>query len=565
MRHRFRFLWTIVLLLTITYASSALASDKDFCVYATDGIAYTDPESGLVQPEAVRWWYSERKQTYYLFQPSYAQTLLLWLEGADTAVLDGVAIQSGVNASTLLDGEAHTLTVGKKKYSLRAMRSANVPAMFMTTESSSLSYIHYKKGNQETGTLHMLDAAGETLYDGALAHIKGRGNSTFGLNKKPYQIKLDKGADLSGMGMAKTWILLAEYRDNSLLRNRLAFAMANAVGMPYASQSQTVDVYINNDYLGAYTLCEKVEIGDTRVNITDLQKETEAVNDAALDTYPRYGYNSYRINTQKGYKIPNDPEDITGGYLLEMDYKMRYSDEVSGFVTAKGQAVVVKEPENASVQQATYIAGIMQGFENAIRAKDGIDPKSGRHYTTFVDMQSLVKKYILEEMLKNRDANRSSLYFYKPTDSESTVAFAGPAWDYDAAMGNYATRADDKNLLPTGFVANSDWGESFYIFPRLYAHTDFREAVTDAYHNAFVPALRVLLGQEKDSNGVLKSLQAYADEIVSSAAMNFVRWPVFNIKARIAQTGANYQENIDYVLQFLEARMAFLDGVWPVQ
>lgn len=560
--HHKGFGWAATLLILFLCAAPAALGEAELQVYATAGEALTVEDSDMVVPTAVRWWYAEQERMYYLFMPSHTNALRLWVQGAQDVTLDGQPLTYGADTTVLLSGNPATLTIGKRSYTVCAMRSAGVPSMCITTESGSLAYIHRRKGNQETGTLCMADSIGNTLYDGALTHIKGRGNATFVLNKKPYQIKLEKGTDLCGMGKAKTWILLAEYRDNSLLRNRIAFDMARAVGLAYTSQAQTVDLYINNDYLGAYLLCEKVEIGDTRIDIDDLGKATEAVNDSELDTYPRYGYNSYRLGTQKGYAIPSDPADITGGYLVEMDYKMRYDEETTGFVTLKGQAVVVKEPEAASKQQISYIADFFQGFENAIRAQDGIDVKSGKHYTAFVDMQSLVRKYLLEEVLKNRDANRSSLYFYKPVDAQSTIAFAGPAWDYDASMGNYATRVGDKGLLPEYFAVNNDQGENFYIFPQLYAHADFRQAVAESFYRDFVPALEVLLGIRADATGTLKSIQALADEIKASADMNFVRWPVFNIKARIAQTGADYQANIDYLYHFLTGRMAWLSTQW---
>lgn len=557
-----RMLCLLLLFLALLSVAPSASAREDAVLFATAGEVLYDAESGLMLPDAVRWWYAEDTRTYYLFLPGATQTVRLWFENASEATLDGQPFTAGAECPAVLDAQPHVLTLGTGVYPLVVMRSDGVPSMFMTTESGSLAYIHRRKGNEEPGTLLMRDAAGATLFDGPLAQIRGRGNATFVLNKKPYQIKLEKGTDLCGMGKAKTWLLLADFRDNSLLRNKIAFDLSRAVGMPYASLSQTVDLYVNNDYLGAYLLCEKVEIGDTRIDIADLGKATEAVNDEELSTYPRYGYNSYRQSTQKGFSIPNDPEDITGGYLLELDYKMRYSDEPSGFVTAKGQAVVIKEPEAVSAQQVSYISAFFQGFENAIRASDGIDPKSGKHYSAFVDQASLVKKYLLEEVLKNRDANRSSLFFYKPADVESALAFAGPAWDYDASLGNYATRAGDKGILPEYFIVNSDMGEPFYLFPPLYAHEDFQRAVVASYYADFVPALEVLLGKREDPTGTLRSLQAYADEIRASAAMNFARWPVFNSKARIAKTGADYQENIDYLIHFIEQRMAFLAGEW---
>ncbi len=551
-----------MLLLSALSAAPVASAANRFSVYATSTRDFRG-EDGKRLPSAVRWWYSDREQAYVFFLPSDAGTLYLWFEGADRVEVDGQEVTHGEEAAYLLDGDMHALKVGIRTHPFRVMRSANTPAMFISTSSGSLDYIHWRKGNWEPGALYMTGLDGSLIYDGQLTQVRGRGNSTFTLRKKPYQIKLEKGTDLCSMGKSKTWVLLADFRDNSLLRNKATFSLAQAVGIAYTPLSTTVDLYINNDYMGAYLLCEKVEIGKTRVDIADLSKATQALNDAPLDSYERFGRNGYKAGVSKGYAIPNDPEDITGGYLLEMDYKMRYKNETSGFVTRQGQAVTIKEPKAASEKQVQYISSFFQGFEDAIRSSDGRDPATGKHYSEFVDMDSLVKKYLLEEILKNRDANRSSLYFYKPADGESQMAFMGPPWDYDVILGNHSAREGDRVALPVYFNVNNDSGENFYVFPALYQHVDFREAVVAAYHRDFVPALRVLLGQKEDASGRLKSLQGYADDMWDCAAMNFVRWPVFNIKARSVRTGADYQENIDFLVDFLEKRMVFLEEEWP--
>jgi len=195
-------------------------------------------------------WQSTLERTCYLFLPAYADAsrLTVGYSNAKSMTIDGRDIQSGDAADYLIPGAKLSMTLDSAKYTLKVMQSANIPAMFLYTESGSAAYIHKSKKNQEPGSLVMADASGATLYNGALSQIKGRGNYTFSLRKKPYQIKLEKSTDLCGMGKAKTWILLANHYDNSLLRNKIAFDLANAVGLEYSSKSQAVDVYVNNDY-----------------------------------------------------------------------------------------------------------------------------------------------------------------------------------------------------------------------------------------------------------------------------------------------------------------------------
>ena len=512
--------------------------------------------------DAIRWWYSEKEKQHFLFLPACADpsALSLHFTGAESILLNGASFSSG-DACTLVPGETLTVEAAGKTYRVQVMQSANVPVLMMETESGSLDYIHTRKGNEEEGTLLLVQPDGEVIYDGDLGEIKGRGNATFQYHKKPYQIKLDEKTDLFGMGKHKTWILLANYRDNSLIRNTLTFQMARAAGLSYTPDSLFCDVYINRDYLGTYELCTKVQIDDNRIAIADLEKATEEVNDKPLDEYKKFGYRKAEPARRKGYSIPNDPDDITGGYLLEFDYASRYSDEASGYTTKKGQPIVIKEPEYASDAQTSYISTLLQRIENGIRAKNGIDKGTGKHYSEYIDMDSFVTKYLIEEIVKNYDGNKSSQYFYKPADSVSTKLIAGPVWDYDSSYGNY--EGSRTSSSPTGLSVCDDYGENYYWYPAAYRREDFRWRAQELYTTVFKPILEAVLSETSPQEG-LRTLDELAAHLDATAAMNFVRWPVFNVKARPIQTGANYAENIDYVRNFLTQRMAFLEKEWVI-
>ncbi len=559
-------LWTALILLLLPIGASAAKIESLWVTKVIPGGTALQTAEGKPL-DAVNWWYSNREKIYYLFLPAgaKAEDLRIWFTGIESINVNGKDVNSGSAVDFLVPGTSHDLTADKNTYTLKVLQSANVPALFLSTESGSVEGIHKSKRNEETGNLAILHADGSVSYDGKLAQIKGRGNASFAFPKKPYQIKLDKSTDLFGLGKAKTWILLADYQDNSLMRNNIAFVLADAVGLSYTSRFQSVDVYVNNEYRGTYLLCEKVEIGPNRIAINDLEEDTEAVNDAPLNTYPTFGSMGYHFGKNKGINIPNNPDDITGGYILELDYAERYKKEPSGFATTRGQPITIKEPESASRAQAAYISTFMQGFENAIFSKDGIDPKSGKRYSEFVDMDSLVKKYLVEEILKNYDSNRSSLYFYKPSDEESKLAFAGPVWDYNSSMGNVANERNQRMINPEYFSANNDRGETYYWLPALYKQPDFKEQAIKTYHEVFVPVLDELLGNREQVGGSLRTIEDMAAELEASAAMNFTRWPVFNAESRPVKTGKDYWENIAYVKNFLIKRMVFLAENWILE
>jgi hypothetical protein len=66
------------------------------------------------------------------------------------------------------------------------------------------------------------------------------------------------------MESTRTWVLLANHTDPSLMRNKLTYDLARAVNLPYSPESRFVDVKINDvdgeHVLGNYLLTEKTEV-----------------------------------------------------------------------------------------------------------------------------------------------------------------------------------------------------------------------------------------------------------------------------------------------------------------
>ena len=472
-----------------------------------------------------------------------------------SVTIDGTAYRDG-DAVTLDAGAAkHTLKYGKTTYNLRIMQSTQVPSVFLTTASGSLSYIHENKQNKEAGTFRLYDENGRLTLSSPLEHVKGRGNSTFGEPKRPYQIKFSARTSLFGMPAAKRWLLLANHKDHALIRNQILFEAARRLGERYPNDDRYVDLYINSQYLGTYELCQKVEIDSARIDIRDLEKATEALNDDPLDSYPRYGSSRVKKSTVKGFRIPVDPEDITGGYLVVLEKAFHYPENPNGLVTSRGICFLVKSPEYMSEKQGAYIAGELQRLENAIYAKDGRDPETGRHFTELADLDSMVREYLLEEVFKNYDANRSSQYIVKPSDSEGGILYFGPSWDFDLSMGD---RSDDKSSTiasPKRMLASNGTG----WLPALCKHRVFYERAIVMYYEEMVPWLRALTGLEPDGQTV--PLMDRYELLKDSAAMNFTRWPVLTSPA-VVNTGTTYEANFTYLNSWLVRRMEYLDTVW---
>lgn len=541
-----------VFFLMLCMASGALAAQAKLSVHRADGVG----------GEVCMWEKSNGKK--YLFLPAYMhdQALVLDFSGVSSVSIGDTELSSGMAVDAIADGV--TLRLGKSGGSVTVMESANLPAVHIETASGSLDDIHKKKGNKEEGSMQIVWPDGCTAQ-AELESIKGHGNATFVYEKKSYQIKLEEKLALGDMNESKRYVLLANQHENSLLRNRITFALARALELPYTPECMSVDLYVNGEYRGSYLLCDKVTIASGSVDITESEEAIEEANEAYIERGGEpeaYGTNQYEAGTYKGLSWPREPEDVTGGFLFELEYQERYEDEPSGVVTQRGQPVIVKEPEEMSAAQGEYVHALLNSFERAIFASDGVDSETGRHYTEIADFDSLVRKYMIEEVCKNYDGNKSSQYFFKDSDAVDPLLYAGPVWDYDSAWGNYAREGNLSAAEPSG-LSIARQGYDYSWWPALYRHQAFRDAVRSVYESELRPLLEVLTGaRESQADGEVKSLDAYAQELSASAEMNFVRWRVLNHQTRAVKTGATYEENISYLKNWIEARMAYLDKAW---
>ena len=273
---------------------------------------------------------------------------------------------------------------GKRLPDLTILRGSSLPALFLEVDPTRLGKINRDKTLSITeGRAVYLEADGSVGYAGGLTQLKGRGNNTFAYAKKPYQLKLEKKVSLSGMSRGKTWVLLANWNDLSLLRNQVVLDLAREAGLRGAVGCRQVDVWINGIYQGLYLMTEKIQINKNRLNLTDLEEATRQVNDQPPESCRRYLEKGGKIlELARGYQIPNNPEDITGGYLASIEKFARLRDyPVPGFrLKNTGISVRVEEPTCPSREQVEYLGARMDEALTALTAPDGRHPETGKSY-----------------------------------------------------------------------------------------------------------------------------------------------------------------------------------------
>ena len=521
---------------------------------ASFGVGSPESETGS-DLGVINWFYSSKDKNYYVFAPeTYDKSAVkVWFTASDPVMCGATELVNGSVTDVFTSGEC-TLTCGSQSYHVIMLDGGDVASVNINTQSGTLDNVHADKEYKEPGTISICDYDGTVQYNGDLDYIKGRGNSTWNGSKKPYNIKLNKKADLFGMGKAKKWCLLANAGDGTLMRNLLAYRFAKTIGVDVTSDVIPVNLYINNNYMGAYVLTEKVEIGENRVDINDLESKTEKVNEADLETYPLAGdQNTTAANTYQYVDIPNNPDDITGGYLLELEKIYRYPTENSGFITARRQAVVMKSPENATQAQVEYMRGYYQDYEDAVYSQSGYNSK-GKYYTEYIDSESIARMYIAEEFGGNFDGCSSSFYLYKDIDGK---IMAGPAWDFDLS---FAQTSGINGLINT--TCSTDKPNSLYIqncfinydntsynsfLAQLFSHNDFQEVVQNVW-NTVVKSIY---------EDFYASIDTTAQKLHSTVIMNAIRWNTYGT-TNADSIISGYNNKLKVVKDYIPQRYTFL-------
>ncbi len=496
----------------------------------------------------------------WLFLPSDADRHNLKLDFSKSSVeVFGDAAGKKINVSSGSEFDVTSLFESEPSDGIYRLRFDDTPVNIMFSENIASVYIKSKdaaknriwvendKKNKAKGSMRMINADGSIVYDGDLTQIKGRGNSSWNCIKKPYQIKLAESTDLQETGKSseknKTWVLLAGYTDHTLLHNQFTYEAAEAMGLKYTPHCRQINLYYDGEYRGVYLLIEKTEVGEGRVEVEDLEKDTEDVNSDISD---------FDILSQVEMKLSQGTachyidklkktDDVTGGYLLEMDFTDRAAEEKSWFTTSKGQSVVVKSPEYVPKENMEYIAGLYQEFEDAIY-NGGINPTNHKSYIDMIDAESLAKVYILEELSMDIDAFSSSNYIYKKAGKSSRLTF-GPVWDFDTGYGDLKSSSGQMANIECLGAANSELMKVMLKIP------SFQNTVKEVYNRYF--------GKIKEVNGA--ALEKHMQEIAAATRMNSVLWPK-NTTSDGSQAQAQLQNFINLRSSYLYYTINEWDG-----
>ncbi len=330
--------------------------------------------------------------------------------------------------------------------------------------------------------------------------IRGRGNTSWtNYDKKPYRFKLTVGIKLLDMPKSKNYCLLA-YADDDLafIRNAMGFKLSKCLNLSYSPRYRPVEVMLNGSYIGLYFLTESVRVDKDRVAIT---KQNDNETDNSL---------------------------ITGGWLLEMD---NADDEAQVRITEGNGNIMrftYKDPEELSSAQNDYLTNQLKSMNNAIYATD----KSSTTWENYINMDTLARFYIVQEIMDNTEAFHGSTYLYKQRGTANIWSF-GPVWDFANAY-----RRTEQQFIYKNSPYTQHWIAEIAKFPRFQAKVKelWKEFYTTQY-----PTLSTYI-------------DTYVSEISSAISSDYQRWPSYGT-SNSATKKAEFK-------QLLDARIQWLNTQW---
>jgi len=412
--------------------------------------------------------------------------------------------------------------------------------------------------NRTTGSMAIIAQDGTVDHADDLRQIRGRGNGTWGNEKKPYQIKLEERADLLKTGneeeRARTWVLLAEAGDRTLLHNRLAFDLALELGMETTSHSEYVDLYYDGEYRGVYLLAEKVEINEGRIDELDYEKLIERWNrNIGILDLETLDINTKTNKYGQPYRYIDGLADSlfvdAGAYLLEMESPNGNTLSDRCWFRADDYGyIALKNPENASRPMVLYVSERLMEARQTIR-NGGVHPENGRTITDDFEVDGFARLALINELAGNIDGfTWSSTFFVLPAGEKRFVS--GPPWDFDLA---WRYLVDGTNAGGRSFKDREGW------LPEFYGCKAFSDSMKQIWTQELYPLVQdVLLGEKEGS--YLQSLTDYERLLHRSRLMNEKLWPEAPEDYRLVY-GGSYAEEMDLLRQFIAERSAWLNDV----
>ncbi len=422
--------------------------------------------------------------------------------------------------------------------------SSELPIVMINTlgqtivENTKINAMMDIKYNGLNNITHVSDSA--NVYHGNIG-IEIRGATSAGYPQHPYGLETrdtagaNNNVSILGMPAENDWVLLSNFNDRSLIRNTLAYKLFGDMGN-YSPRTHLCEVLVDSAYKGIYVFGEKIKQGNNRVNIAKL---------TAADTMG---------------------DNLTGGYILGQNYWDASNSFQSNYspIDHPGFDVhfLYEYPKPATIHsiQKTYIASYVDSMETALYSASFADTTIG--YRKYLDIKSFIDYFLVNELSRNNDGFKKSVFFNKDKFSNGGKLKAGPVWDFDWSWKNI------DNCITTNSFDGSGWAHHVNDCPtdnystgwyiRLLQDSTFNNELRCTYENYRQNIL--------DTLSIFAYIDSMKNRIPNAQARHFQKWPILGISGPAPEAGAiatTYSAEMDTLKIWIKKRLTWLDANIP--
>lgn len=372
----------------------------------------------------------------------------------------------------------------------------NIPTIYIDTDRPVAEIPD--KVNYLTASFSYVPYDGLTDSLQTTVSIKGRGNTSWDFPQKPYRLKFDKKVQLAGFEKAKSFVLVSNYLDNTLMRNAVAFKIAELIGMPFSNKACPVDLVLNGTSRGNYILTQKI-----------------GINSGSADF------------------------DETKGILWELDV---YYDEDYRFRSSRYRLpCMVKDPDFVEIADGDPIlASTLWNYWKADLDLAIAKVYDGNWQEAF-DARQIVLFALVNDITANFEINYpKSVYLYKAQAGDK-YSF-GPVWDFDWALGFDPNKPVNRKL-----TWETEEVSAYPLFRRIFETPEFMEIFREEFQRFCDDSLPELLNY----------IDEYAENVRISAARHYEVWPedfLYEFQTDPRHTG-RFLENVEFLKKFLLDRV----------
>jgi hypothetical protein len=378
------------------------------------------------------------------------------------------------------------------------------------------------------------------VYSGHIG-IEIRGATSAGYPQRPYGIETrdalgaNNNVPILGMPAENDWVLISNYNDRSLVKNLLAYKIFGEMGH-YSPRGQLCEVIIDGAYKGIYLIGEKIKRDQNRVNIATLNPD----------------------------ELTGD--DVSGGYILQQNYwneSNSFQSNYSPIDHPDFDVHFVYEYPKASIiqpEQKAYIASFIDTLETALYSENFDDPELG--YRKYMDVKSFIDYFLVNELSRNNDGFKKSVFFHKDKFSNGGKLNAGPVWDFDWAWKNIQSCSIFQQTDGSGWAHQindcftDNYSTGWYI--RMLQDSTFSNELRCTYEEYRQTIL--------DTTYIFSYIDNMGLLVQNAQQRHFQKWPLLGMSGPSPDLGPvaeTYYGELDSLKSWINTRLTWLDTNIP--